>query len=149
MTDQARLYQAYEKDPSPSDLAGMFGGVDQLLREGQDWIYRDSQQVATGFENWDDLSMDPLTWANGVAPAGTTLDFVAQPTQAPQSSPILPLTTGAPTQMYATGMPSNANPSTSVGINGGMGVATGYPMMQWLSNADDIATYYNEGAFYQ
>jgi hypothetical protein len=30
----------------------MFGGVDQLIREGQDWIFRDQTQLASGFDNW-------------------------------------------------------------------------------------------------
>ena len=34
---------------SPSQ---MFGGVDQLIREGQDWIFRDQTQLASGFDNW-------------------------------------------------------------------------------------------------
>lgn len=144
MTDQTRLYQAYEKDPSPSE---MFGGVDQLIRDSQDWIYRESQQVATGFENWDDLSMDPLTWTNGVAPVGTTLDFVPQATQPMQAQSTMPMTTS---QIYTGGMaPVNTAPSANVGMNGNMSTGTGYQMMRWLSNADDMATYYNEGAFYQ
>lgn len=35
---------------SPSD---MFGGVEQLLRDSQDWAYRDQAQLATGFDNWN------------------------------------------------------------------------------------------------
>jgi hypothetical protein len=42
---------------SPSQ---MFGGVDQLLREGQDWIYRDQTQLAVGFENWNPQSIDDI-----------------------------------------------------------------------------------------
>ncbi|KAF1839468.1 hypothetical protein BDW02DRAFT_486967 [Decorospora gaudefroyi] len=42
---------------SPSQL---FGGVDQLLREGQDWIYRDQAQLATDFENWNAQGMDDI-----------------------------------------------------------------------------------------
>ena len=148
-TDQVMAYNGYAKDPSPSE---MFGGVEQLIRESQDWIYRDSQQVATGFENWDDLSMDPLTWTNGVAPDGTTLGFspqVAQAlraTQPPQAPATMPMTTG---QMYSAGMTTHGATAAGVGTNGNVNVAQGYPVMQWLSNADDMATYYNEGAFYQ
>jgi hypothetical protein len=136
MVGQPMPNEGYQKDPSPSE---MFGGVDQLIRETQDWIYRDSQQVATGFENWDDLSMDPLTWTNGVAPDGTTLGSMAPGT--------MPMTTGGQGQMYAGGLTANAN--AGVGMNGNVTLGGGYPMMQWLSNADDMATYYNEGAFYQ
>ncbi|USP76035.1 hypothetical protein yc1106_03309 [Curvularia clavata] len=42
---------------SPSHL---FGGVDQLLREGQDWIYRDQTQLANDFENWNPQSVDDI-----------------------------------------------------------------------------------------
>lgn len=35
--------------PPPSD---MFGGVESLLKEGQDWWVRDQSQVASGFNNW-------------------------------------------------------------------------------------------------
>jgi hypothetical protein len=42
---------------SPSQL---FGGVDQLLREGQDWIYRDQTQLANDFENWNNQSMEDI-----------------------------------------------------------------------------------------
>ena len=136
MVGQPIPKESYQKDPSPSE---MFGGVDQLIRETQDWIYRDSQQVATGFENWDDLSMDPLTWTNGVAPDGTTLGGMAPGT--------MPMTTGGQGQMYAGGLTANAN--AGVDLNTNVTLGGGYPMMQWLSNADDMATYYNEGAFYQ
>jgi hypothetical protein len=39
----------YTAAPSPSD---MFGGVEQLLRESQDWVFRDQAQLASGFGNW-------------------------------------------------------------------------------------------------
>lgn len=42
---------------SPSQL---FGGVDQLMREGQDWIIRDQAQLATGFDNWVPNNVDDI-----------------------------------------------------------------------------------------
>ena len=39
----------YTAAASPSD---MFGGVEQLLRESQDWVFRDQAQLASGFGNW-------------------------------------------------------------------------------------------------
>lgn len=42
---------------SPSD---MFGGVEQLLRDGQDWVFQDQAQLANGFENWEDLGPNGL-----------------------------------------------------------------------------------------
>lgn len=35
---------------SPTQL---FGGVEQLIREGQDWWLRDQNQLASGFDNWN------------------------------------------------------------------------------------------------
>lgn len=35
---------------SPSE---MFGGVDQLLHDGRDWVFQDQTQLASGFENWE------------------------------------------------------------------------------------------------
>lgn len=52
---------------SPSD---MFGGVDQLLRDSQDWVYRDQAQLATGFENWG--GMDMAGAGLGQSPVNTT-----------------------------------------------------------------------------
>ncbi|KAG9688554.1 hypothetical protein KCU95_g8250, partial [Aureobasidium melanogenum] len=39
----------YTAAASPSD---MFGGVEQLLRDSQDWVFRDQAQLASGFGNW-------------------------------------------------------------------------------------------------
>jgi hypothetical protein len=54
---------------SPSQL---FGGVDQLLREGQDWIYRDQTQLANDFENWNPQGIDDIAgwFASTTSPAG-------------------------------------------------------------------------------
>ncbi|KAH7115997.1 fungal-specific transcription factor domain-containing protein [Dendryphion nanum] len=46
---------------SPSQF---FGGVEQLVREGQDWWLRDQSQLAMGFDNWN-LSADEMAWLNG------------------------------------------------------------------------------------
>lgn len=50
----------------------MFGGVDQLLREGQDWIFRDQTQLANGFDNWHPANIDDIaSWfASAQSPAG-------------------------------------------------------------------------------
>lgn len=44
---------------SPSQL---FGGVDQLIREGRDWIFRDQAQLADGFDNWNHNYEDIASW---------------------------------------------------------------------------------------
>lgn len=51
---------------SPSQF---FGGVDQLLREGQDWWLRDQSQLAMGFENWN-FTPDDVVWLDGVTNGG-------------------------------------------------------------------------------
>lgn len=45
---------------SPSQL---FGGVEQLMREGQDWWLNDQNQLAMGFDNWG-YSSSPAAAAN-------------------------------------------------------------------------------------
>ncbi|CAD0088732.1 unnamed protein product [Aureobasidium vineae] len=45
----------YTAAASPSD---MFGGVEQLLRESQDWVFRDQAQLASGFGNWGGAGLD-------------------------------------------------------------------------------------------
>ncbi|KAF2658723.1 hypothetical protein K491DRAFT_592406 [Lophiostoma macrostomum CBS 122681] len=63
---------------SPSQL---FGGVEQLMREGQDWWLRDQSQLALGFDNWN-LSADEIAWLNstsGVGSPGTTAGFATSP----------------------------------------------------------------------
>ncbi|KAJ9604274.1 hypothetical protein H2200_011108 [Cladophialophora chaetospira] len=41
------------------NAAKMFGGVDSLMEETQDWIFKDQNQFAMGFENW---GSDPPDW---------------------------------------------------------------------------------------
>lgn len=58
---------------SPSDI---FGGIDQLIRDSQDWAYRDQVQLATGLGNWNGIDSDPSSWMNaaigeGLAPGGS------------------------------------------------------------------------------
>ena len=47
---------------SPSN---MFGGIEQLIQESNDWTYRDQAQLATGFENWTGMDVSPAIWQNG------------------------------------------------------------------------------------
>jgi len=52
---------------SPSE---MFGGIEQLIRESQEWAYRDQAQFAIGFENWDSLNgIDAASLTNGLVTA--------------------------------------------------------------------------------
>lgn len=36
----------------PLEAARLFGGVDSLMEETQDWFFKDQNQLAAGFENW-------------------------------------------------------------------------------------------------
>lgn len=50
---------------SPSQL---FGGADQLMRDGQDWIFRDQSQLASGFDNWTTNLDDVASWFTNTVP---------------------------------------------------------------------------------
>jgi len=70
--------------PDESSPSQLFGGVDQLIREGQDWIYRDQAQLATDFENWtaNGIGMDDYAnWFAGTSPVAT--GFTPSTTSAP------------------------------------------------------------------
>lgn len=50
-----------------SEAAKLFGGVDSLMEETQDWFFKDQNQLAAGFENWGDgdsgaLGVDNRGW---------------------------------------------------------------------------------------
>ena len=110
----------------------MFGGVEQLIRDSHQWIYRDSQQVAMGFENWTGMDVDPSIWADGVIGDGS-------------------LNGGALNGAVSTGMsmPGTQPPVYGMNTNASM---SGYPMINWLdgSNAyNSMATTYNEDEWYQ
>ncbi|KAF2873729.1 fungal-specific transcription factor domain-containing protein [Massariosphaeria phaeospora] len=53
---------------SPSQL---FGGVEALIREGQDWWMRDQNQLAVGFDNWHFGADDVAGWFAGSAGMGS------------------------------------------------------------------------------
>ncbi|KAK5060238.1 hypothetical protein LTR84_010123 [Exophiala bonariae] len=40
----------------PVEAARLFGGVDSLIEETQDWFFKDQNQLAVGFENWGEPS---------------------------------------------------------------------------------------------
>lgn len=121
---------------SPSDI---FGGVEQLLRDSQDWVYRDQAQFATGFENWNDLEMNPSTWTNGVAGDGTMMGGV----------------TGGITGGAAGGTGTNGTSMPHVGAAhtnaNGLPTTSGFPI---ASRPNGTAPYgnmvaYNEDEWYQ
>ena len=47
--------QAERSQPS---AARLFGGVDSLMEDSQDWWYKDQSQLAMGFDNWTEPSQD-------------------------------------------------------------------------------------------
>jgi hypothetical protein len=104
---------------SPSQ---MFGGVDQLLREGQDWILRDQTQLATGFENWNPGSIDDIaSWF-----ASTQSPNTGYP--APNASIPVPMNGGPVGGGHMNGYPNvtggnpNANANGANGINNITGI---------------------------
>jgi hypothetical protein len=131
----------FRKPASPS----AFGGVEQLIRDSHDWVVRDQSQLATGFENWTRLDMDPTMWMNGAV--ANTLSH-AVPGAVPVS---LPVNGGSmnggtanggtvPTAMRASMPTTGAQmPQYAAGMNG-------YPIMDWtnggqLGGYDNMVTY--------
>jgi len=105
---------------SPSQL---FGGVDQLIREGQDWIFRDQTQLANGFDNWNSHSIEDIaSWFASTQspgnqyPAPGGLGMAAQMNGGPVG--------GAPTNGYPN-MNGNGGPNVN-GVHGVNGI-TGLP----------------------
>ncbi|KAF2188288.1 hypothetical protein K469DRAFT_748615 [Zopfia rhizophila CBS 207.26] len=91
---------------SPSQL---FGGVDQLIREGQDWWLRDQSQLALGFDNWS-LTADEIAWLNT--------------TQAGVGSP-------ANTNGYTSGAVMNGGDVNGIQMNGYGGALSAYNEDEW------------------
>ena len=59
--------------PAGQSPSALFGGVDQLLRDSQDWWMRDQSQLAMGFEQWPLQEPDWVALAGGnSAPQYTT-----------------------------------------------------------------------------
>jgi len=64
------------------NAAKMFGGVDSLIEETQDWFFKDQNQLAMGFENWgaSDAQQDwgALDWSffagDGTATSSSHVD---------------------------------------------------------------------------
>ncbi|KAJ6200698.1 pathway-specific nitrogen regulator [Bipolaris maydis] len=101
---------------SPSQL---FGGVDQLLREGQDWIYRDQTQLATDFENWNPQGVDDIaSWFASTANS----TGVFQPT-----TNVAPITSNE----------INGGPVGGGGDDGIIAATNGYPNGRFNDNANN------------
>lgn len=112
---------ATAKTASPSD---MFGGVEQLMRDSQDWVMRDQAQLANGFENWSGVGMDPSIWANGGPPLNGMMD--GNLTAAPMATGMT-----MPGVQQAPPFPTASNV-----------VDQGFPPMEWLGNGfPNMGTY--------
>lgn len=120
---------------SPSD---MFGGVEQLIRDSQDWVYRDQAQIASGFGNWGGAGLDMDAWGmNGlIGGSGVNNDLVAS------------------TNMSIPAMTSTGYASTPVQgqqdqmTNCANGCGNGYGMSTWLNGVNPYNSY-NEEEWYQ
>jgi hypothetical protein len=117
---------------SPSQL---FGGVEQLIREGQDWWLRDQNQLAVGFDNWNYGVDDIASWfasGGGVGSPGQTQNPGAAPAAFANTSPVLE---GGAVGGMAMG---NGNGNGGLGSHGMGGVYdggfNGYPNeSEWYS----------------
>ncbi len=119
---------------SPSQLSLPGATTDQVIREGQDWIWQDQTQLASGFGNWNPQSIDDISsWfaSTNAATASTTdpsppaVEFsnptAAFPTAAAGLNPdVLASAAVAANNMNGFAAPSansNANLNTGFGLN--------------------------------
>jgi hypothetical protein len=110
---------------SPSQL---FGGVDQLIREGQDWIFRDQTQLASGFDNWSNQEFgDIASWfaSTGASPGNAAFNGVGvgvSGVPVPNANTAATMNGGpvggAPTGYNVNGVPTSNNPNVNGGVNG-------------------------------
>jgi hypothetical protein len=111
----------------------MFGGVEQLIRDSQDWAYRDQAQLATGFENWGG-EVDATGWNGGIRTA-----------PAPPPPPPPPPTTTTTTSMHGIS-PSGYVPAVPATAN------SVEAMANWLNSMNAynlMAGGYDEDEWYQ
>ncbi|KAJ4351528.1 uncharacterized protein N0V89_006871 [Didymosphaeria variabile] len=95
---------------SPSQL---FGGVEQLIREGQDWWLRDQNQLAFGFDNWNHGIEDMAGWFTGQG------GVVGSPTMV--NPGVAAAVAGAGDVMNGGPVVTNGNGVVPQGMNGGGG----------------------------
>jgi hypothetical protein len=132
---------------SPSD---MFGGVEQLLRDSQDWAYRDQAQLATGFENWHPTETDAATWGATPMVASAAAVDTAMPRQLFQAA-ASGASVSTPTTVAAAGyVPAASANSNGVAPQGGVGMDG--MMTDWLESMNafnSMAAGYNEDEWYR
>ncbi|KAL5387086.1 Nitrogen assimilation transcription factor nit-4 [Paraphaeosphaeria sporulosa] len=122
---------------SPSQL---FGGVEQLIREGQDWWLRDQNQLAFGFDNWNHGVEDMAGWftAQGGVVGSPTLVNPAVNSGAGAAVTSPEGMNGGPVMTNGNGVANGA--ANGAGMNGGL---PGVPGFGEGLNA------YNEQEWYQ
>jgi hypothetical protein len=118
---QARLVSSVAavggtSQPSAQKAAKLFGGVDSLIEDTQDWIFKDQNQLAMGFWNWGEPTQD---WG--------TLDLSFFDTDGTNSSRVNTGTNGS-SPAYGTGAGMGYS---GVNANGDGGLGDGYEYGQY------------------
>ncbi|KAF2199122.1 hypothetical protein GQ43DRAFT_399445 [Delitschia confertaspora ATCC 74209] len=117
---------------SPSQF---FGGVDQLMRETQDWLVRDQSQLASGFGNWEerDFAWLETGMGQGLSQGGGSMNAVRMEIEVGAG--------GSPVGFEYSGSGGTPGGGLSVNrVNGGMNGLNGY---------GGALSAYNENEWYQ
>ena len=64
--NQDRAARGVPRQPQTSPSV-LFGGVDSLIEESQDWWLKDQSALAMGFDNWNDMETEPTLLGNGIS----------------------------------------------------------------------------------
>ena len=117
--------------PIVNSPGGMFGGVEQLIRDSSDWAYRDQAQLATGFENWNTTDPpDPsANWLNGDGSA--SFPVPQQQVQAP-----VPPAANTAAIVPPYNMPNGGGTRDAANANA-------YAMMTWMNGANPYTNMMN------
>lgn len=144
-----RTTDSMHSRPIGASPSNMFGGVEQLLRDSQDWAYRDQAQLATGFDNWNTLdTADPsASWMNRQVGEGVG-SFSAQQQQQPSQQQQQQQQQGQSNVVnnnQAYGMGSAANNPTNNAANG-----NACAVMSWMNGANPYTNMmnYDEESWY-
>lgn len=148
MSGQHSSHNPMQPRPMGASPSDMFGGVDQLLRDSQDWAYRDQAQLATGFGNWNLDAADPApSWMSGTMGDANTsfpMQSQVQPQQQQQQQQQQPIPTTA----------QNMPPAYTMGNGGGVhnaADANAFAVMSWMNGANPYTnmTSYDEEEWYR
>jgi len=135
---QHRPSHSMQSRPIGNSPGGMFGGVEQLIRDSSDWAYRDQAQLATGFENWN--TSDPpdpsANWLSG--PNGDGSAAFPIPRQQVQAPVLPPAAAAAAVVPPAYSMPNGGATTTAANAN-----ADAYSMMTWMNGANPYTNMMN------